>query len=114
MQEQPQEQSRRNWTLRSVWRGRTFIYFALFSLFLTTIPVRSFRVDFSPHRTVQVSTETQKRLTQASDACGYTAPVQTATPAPPPQPVAHETSLDVPVLIVHFDRSSYYRPPPRA
>ncbi len=114
MHEQQPEHSQSNCSVGSLSRRSLFIYVALFSLLLTTIPVRSFKVDFSPHRTVRVSTESQKRLTQASDACRYSAPAKQTTPAPPPEPVAHEVVVDVPVLIVHFDRSSYYRPPPTA
>jgi|SRR5579884_319536 len=114
MREQQSAHFPLNCSVGSICRRSVFVYLALFSLFLTTVPVRSFKVDFSPHRVVRHTTETHKRLTQASDACRYTAPAKQTTPAPPPEPVAHEVLIDVPVLIVHFDRSSYYRPPPIA
>src|SRR5579884_1462222 len=114
MHEQQPVNLQLNCSVGSVCRRSLFVYVALFALFLTTVPVRSFTVDFSPHRMVRHSTVTQKRLTQASDACRYCAPARQTTPAPPPEPVAHETVVDVPVLIAHFNRSSFYRPPPIA
>src|SRR5690242_5308938 len=112
MHPQPQVDTATVWPASRSWLGRTALSFALLSLFLTAIPVRSFRMDFSPHRVVRANGETQKRLSQASDACRYSAPVGRAVPAPPVEPVVQQARPDVPVVAALFDRSCFNRPPP--
>ncbi len=114
MHEHRQDQPVLILSLGPAWHRRAFIYCALFSLFLTAIPVRSFKIDFSGHHRVDVNRDSQKRLAQATDASRYTAPPKKAVPAPPPEPVAHEGRPDIPLFVVHFDRYLYNRPPPVA
>lgn len=110
LQDQPVSYS----PLGPAWSRRALMYCALLSLFLTIIPVRSFGVDFSGHHTVRVHTGTQKRLVQASDASRFSAPARKVVPAPRLEPVVYESRPQIPLFVVHFERSRYNRPPPVA